>query len=103
MMMDLYLIGSLRLFIKLDMASHTLQLPELNLSVCCTQGYVSCTHLYHEHDSEYNTVSYNNLTTTNLVHRLSLVSQLDLRVSRALYTLRDSSALLTLTTDLLLF
>ena len=102
-MMDLYLIGSLRLFIKLDMASHTLQLPELNLSVCCTQGYVSCTHLYHEHDSEYNTVSYNNLTTTNLVHRLSLVSQLDLRVSRALYTLRDSSVLLTLTTDLLLF
>ena len=64
-MMDFYLIGSLRFFTKLDMASHTLQLPELNLSVCCTQSYVSCTHLYYEHGSEYNTVSYSNLTTMN--------------------------------------
>ena len=63
--MDFYLIGSLRFFTKLDMASYTLQLLELNLSVCCTQSYVSCTHLYYEHGSEYNTVSYSNLTTMN--------------------------------------
>ena len=65
MMMDFYLIGSLRFFTKLDMASYTLQLLELNLSVCCTQSYVSCTYLYYEHGSEYNTVSYSNLTTMN--------------------------------------
>ena len=64
-MMDFYLIGSLRFFTKLDMASYTLQLLELNLSVCCTQSYVSCTYLYYEHGSEYNTVSYSNLTTMN--------------------------------------
>ena len=38
-MMDFYLIICLRFLIKLEMASQTLSLPEMNLSQCCTQSF----------------------------------------------------------------